>query len=104
MTSGNGLAISYTAFNPQSQGRIVWPAAFVVARAYLDQLVRRDGLLRSWADPISRELTRAEGLRGAARRTALTNLANRLDRDARIAGDREKVQALARTVRGLAAQ
>src|SRR5688572_15128351 len=94
--------IRYTAFNPQSQSRIVWPAAFVVARAYLDQLVRGDGLLRSWADPIYRELTRAEGLRGAARRTSLTNLANRLDRDARVAGDRKRVQALARTVRDLA--
>ena len=96
--------IRYTSFNPQSQGRIVWPAAFVVARAYLDQLVRADGLLRGWADPIYRELTRAEGLRGAARRTALTTLANRLDRDARVAGDRERVQALARTVRDLAGQ
>jgi hypothetical protein len=95
--------IRYTTFNPQSQGRIVWPAAFVVARAYLDQLVRNDGLLRGWADPIYRELTRAEGLRGAARRTTLTNLANRLDRDARVAGDRDRVDALARTVRGLAA-
>ncbi|MGH7636565.1 MAG: LVIVD repeat-containing protein, partial [Gemmatimonadaceae bacterium] len=96
--------VRYTTFNPQTQSRIVWPAAFVVARAYLDQLVRKDGLLRSWADPIYRELTRAEGLRGAARRTALTNLATRLDRDARVAGDREKVAALARTVRDLAAQ
>jgi hypothetical protein len=96
--------VRYTTFNPQSQGRIVWPAAFVVARAYLDQLVRGDGLLRGWADPIYRELARAEGLRGAVRRTALTNLANRLDRDARIAGDRAKVAALASTVRHLAAQ
>jgi hypothetical protein len=96
--------IRYTTFNPQTQGRIVWPAAFVVARAYLDQLVRGEGLLRTWAGPIYRELTRAEGLRGAARRTALTNLANRLDRDARVAGDQERVQALARTVRDLAAQ
>jgi hypothetical protein len=96
--------VRYTTFNPQSQGRIVWPAAFVVARAYLDQLVRNDGLLRGWADPIYRELTRAEGLSGAARRTALTALANRLDRDARVAGDRERVQALARTVRDIAGQ
>ena len=96
--------VRYTTFNPQTQSRIIWPAAFVVARAYLDQLVRKDGLLRGWADPIYRELTRAEGLRGAARRTALTNLAARLDRDARIAGDPERVAALARTVRDLAAQ
>ena len=96
--------IRYTTFNPQTQGRIVWPAAFVVARAYLDQLVRNDGLRRTWANPIYRELTRAEGLRGAARRSALTTLATRLDRDARTAGDRKRVEALARVVRDLAAR
>lgn len=88
--------------NVQDQRKFVWPAAFVVARAYLDQLVRDDGLRRVWAAPIYAELTRAEKLRGQARRTALTALATRLDRDARTAGDKEKVRALAETVRGLA--
>jgi hypothetical protein len=31
-------------YNPQSQPKIVWPAAFPVVRSYLDQLVRGNGL------------------------------------------------------------
>ena len=31
-------------YNPQSQPRIVWPAAFPVVRSYLDQLARGNGL------------------------------------------------------------
>ena len=31
-------------YNPQSQPKLVWPAAFPVVRSYLDQLVRNDGL------------------------------------------------------------
>jgi len=94
--------VRFTSFNPQTQSKTVWPAAFVVARAYLDQLVRNDGLRRTWATPIYRELTRAEGLRGTARRTALTQLATRLDRDAQRAGDAARVGALAEVVRELA--
>jgi hypothetical protein len=88
--------------NVQDQRKFVWPAAFVVARAYLDQLVRDDGLRRAWATPVYNELARAEKLTGQARRTALTQLAARLERDARTAGAPEKVGALAATVRGLA--
>lgn len=90
--------------NVQDQRKFVWPAAFVVARAYLDQLVREDGLRKRWADPIYAELTRAEKLTGAARRTALLQLATRLERDAATAEDKERVQALATTVRGLASR
>ncbi|HKP77024.1 MAG TPA: hypothetical protein VJT67_15945, partial [Longimicrobiaceae bacterium] len=31
-------------FNPQTQTKLTWPATFVVARAYLDQLVRDNGV------------------------------------------------------------
>ena len=86
--------------NVQDQRRFTWPAAFVVARAYLDQLVREDPLRRAWATPLYAELTRAEKLTGQPRRTALTNLATRIDRDA--AGADTRVRALARTVRDLA--
>src|SRR5205085_1694807 len=46
--SANELAaaklVRMTEYNPQSQPRIVWPAAFPVVRSYLDQLVRGNGL------------------------------------------------------------
>jgi hypothetical protein len=87
--------------NVQNQQRFVWPARFVVARAYLDQLVREDGLRRSWAGPVRLQLDRAEKLGGEARKTALSGLAARLERDAETAGDSAKVRALAGVVREL---
>jgi hypothetical protein len=90
-------------FNAQLQPKFEWPARFVVARAYLDQLLRDDGLRRAWVEPVQRELARAESLRGAARRQALVQLATRLDRDAETAGDAKRVSALAGVVRQLAA-
>ena len=88
--------------NVQNQQKIVWPAAFVVARAYLDGLVRSDALRRPWATPIYAELSRAEKVQGSARRNALTALAARLDRDAAGSNDAARVRALAGVVRALA--
>ncbi|MBX6363893.1 MAG: hypothetical protein IRZ00_08500 [Gemmatimonadetes bacterium] len=88
--------------NPQNQTRIVWPASFVVARAYVDQLVRGRGLPSARTAAIARELDRAEQLTGAQRRSALTRLASQLDRDAAGAADPDRVKALAAAVRKLA--
>jgi hypothetical protein len=85
--------------NPQLQTRIVWPASFVVARAYLDQLNRGSGLPRTRSDAVARELARAERLQGGERRTALTALATQLDRDASSSSDAARVRMLASTVR-----
>jgi hypothetical protein len=87
--------------NAQNQEKLVWPASFVVSRAYLDQLVRNDGLRKTWAAPVERQLDAAEKLTGAARSQALTALADQLDRDAKIAGDSKRVSALAASVRAL---
>ena len=89
-------------FNPQLQTRVTWPAHVVVARAYLDQLARDDGLAAARRAAVERELARAEGLQGAARRTAFTTLAAALDRDAGSARDAAKVRMLAGAVRDLA--
>ena len=90
-------------FNPQSQPRITWPAAFPVARSYLDQLVRGDGLAASRTTAIGRALDAAERQSGAARRMALTRLAAQVDADARGARDAARVRALAAAIRDLAA-
>jgi hypothetical protein len=81
---------------------VVWPASFVVARAYLDQLLRNDGLRRSWTAPVVRDLAAAERMQGAVRQSALTRLATRLEKDAETAGDGTRVRALAAVVRELA--
>ena len=89
-------------FNPQLQTRITWPAAFVVARAYVDQLARGSALPAARTSAISAALDRAERATGAARRTALTTLAASIDRDAARSSDAERVRALATSVRALA--
>src|SRR5439155_27006744 len=72
--SANELAaaklVKWEEYNPQSQPRIVWPAAFPVVRSYLDQLVRGEGLAAARTTAISNALTAAERQSGAARRTA----------------------------------
>ncbi|MBD0321035.1 MAG: hypothetical protein ICV87_11920, partial [Gemmatimonadetes bacterium] len=87
--------------NPQLQTRIVWPASFVVARAYLDQLNRGNGLPRARSAAVASELNRAERLTGAARRAALTTLATQLNRDAAGSSDAARVRMLASTVRDI---
>ncbi|HJP58724.1 MAG TPA: hypothetical protein VJ865_01945, partial [Gemmatimonadaceae bacterium] len=96
--------VHYDLFNPQNQPKFVWPASYVVARAYLDQLVRDNGITANRSTAIRRDLDRAEKLKGASQRNALRRLATSLDRDAKTATDATKVQALASVVRDLASQ
>ncbi len=90
-------------FNAQSQPQIVWPASFVVARAYLDQLDRSKGLAAERVSAVRNELARAERLSGQQRRDALTQLVGQLGADAAAAADAAKVRALAGVVRDLGA-
>jgi hypothetical protein len=89
-------------FNPQLQTKVTWPASFSVARAYLDQLARNDGLPAARRTAVGRALDGAERLQGAQRRTALTRLATQLGQDAQGAGDAARVRALAAAVTELA--
>jgi hypothetical protein len=89
-------------FNPQSQPRIVWPAAFPVVRSYLDQLVRNNGLAAARTTAIGQALDAAERQSGAARRTALNRLAGQVDADARAAADAARVRTMAAAIRDLA--
>ena len=88
-------------FNAQTQPKFVWPASFVVARAYLDQLARGNGIARDRAMAVSSALASAERMGGAERSTALTQLATQLDSDASGASDAARVRKLAGVVRQL---
>jgi hypothetical protein len=90
-------------FNPQDQRKVSWPAAFPVAKAYVDQLARWGGLPAARLETVMRQLTEAEAATGAARRTGLTALAKSLEQDARTAADAKRVKALADVVAQLAA-
>jgi hypothetical protein len=87
--------------NVQDQQKIVWPASFVVARAYVDQLERSHGLAAGRIGSIRTALTGAEGKTGSARKAALTALATQLDHDAGTSSDGAKVRTLAAAVRAL---
>ena len=89
-------------FNPQSQPRVEWPAAFPVVRSYLDQLVRGGGLAAERTAAIAKALGAAEAQSGAARASALRTLASAVDRDAAGAKDRIRVEAMAKAIRDLA--
>ncbi len=90
-------------YNPQSQPKSVWPAAFPVVRSYLDQLVRSNGLATARTTAIASALAAAEGQTGAARGQALTALASQVDRDVSGAKDAARVRAMADAIRALAA-
>jgi hypothetical protein len=95
------IQLSY--FNAQEQQRFVWPATFVLSRAYLDQLQRSGGLSATRLAAVRNELARAEILSGGQQRDALTRLATSLNTDAQGSSDAAKVRLLATSVRDLAA-
>ena len=88
--------------NPQNQMKNVWPAQPVVARAYLDQLVRGKGLSAARTSAIGAAIDAAEKASGAARKSAYAKLAKDLAADAKSAGDAVRVKALAEVVGALA--
>jgi hypothetical protein len=94
--------VRFDYLNAQDQQKLVWPRSFVVARAYLDQLARSNGLAADRVSATRTALARAERLSGQARRDALTQLATQLNGDAQGAADQAKVRALAAAVTELA--
>jgi hypothetical protein len=90
-------------FNTQGQVKFTWPKTFSLARAYLDQLERSNGLPAEGIARARAALSKAEGGSEAERQKALTELAVRLDGDVNATDDGAKVQMLAGVVRQLAA-
>jgi hypothetical protein len=90
-------------YNPQSQPKLVWPAAFPVVRSYLDQLVRNDGLAANRTTAVSAALDAAEKQSGAARGAALTALAKQVDGYASGAKDAARVRMMSSAIKQLAA-
>src|SRR5213078_38904 len=56
--------IHFDYLNAQDQQQLVWPASFVVARAYLDQLARSNGLAPEKLSAARSALARAERAAG----------------------------------------
>jgi hypothetical protein len=95
--------VHFDYYNTQGQQKLVWPPSFALARAYVDQLERSNGLAAGRISAIRQALAAAESGAAGQRQSALTALAAQLDNDARSSSDASKVQALAGAVRNLAA-
>ena len=95
--------VHFAYYNTQDQQQFVWPPSFALARAYVDQLERSNGLTSGRISSVRQQLTAAEARSASSRKTSLKALATRLDADARNSKDTAKVHALAVAVRSLAA-
>jgi hypothetical protein len=96
-------SVHFDYLNTQGQPKLVWPPTFALARAYVDQLERSNGLAASRIASIRQSLIGAETASGAQRRAALTQLAMELDGNATASRDASKVRTLAAAVRDLTA-
>lgn len=96
--------VKYTYLNVQGQQKMIWPPSFSLAKAYVDQLQRSNGLPSARSSSIMGDLSAAEKASGASRKTALTLLGAKLDGDANSSSDAAKVRMLSATVKALAAQ
>jgi len=88
--------------NVQGQTKIVWPATFSLARAYLDQLDRSKGMDAGRIADARKALANAEKSSGEERRKTLETLLTQLNGAAAQATDKAKEQMLAGVVSDLA--
>jgi hypothetical protein len=103
--------IRSTEFNAQQQPRIVWPATFVTARAYVDQLTRSKAIQPERVTAVNAAFDRADKIHSAKEKGAaaaadqLDALAAQLEGDAGAASGRDaaRLKALAATAKGRAA-
>jgi hypothetical protein len=92
-------------FNAQLQPRVEWPASVPVARSYLDQMVRGNGILTDRVPTVVDILDRAG--RGNASRLQLGEVAAQLEADAAairsgtLGGDERRLELLASALRDL---
>ncbi len=95
-------------FNVQNQPRMEWPATFAVARSYLVQMQRANGIRTEAGEQAETMLNALEADQNdGAAREGLAALADELEQDARRAenaagpGDAHRLRLFAETVRGL---
>jgi hypothetical protein len=93
--------IHFDYLNAQDQQQLVWPASFVVARAYLDQLARSNGLATARINATRDALSRAERVQGQQRRDALNQVVAQLNAELAMASDAAKVRTLIAAVSDL---
>ena len=89
-------------WNTQDQQMFVWSPSFALAKAYLDQLERSHGLSADAIGAARGALAKAEKTSGAERKSALSELASKIDSAASGSSDQAKVKLLSKAVSDLA--
>jgi len=98
--------------NTQLQTKITWPAATVVARAYLDQLLRGKAIDAERARAVKAALDKADEIRTGKEKNAaavlgqLDAVAAQIEKDAAAASGRDaaRMRAMSATIKGRAAK
>ncbi|HEY5022084.1 MAG TPA: hypothetical protein VII30_06315 [Gemmatimonadaceae bacterium] len=96
-------SVHFDYFNTQGQPKLVWPPSFSLARAYVDQLERSNGLAAATIASIRQTLANAENVSGVRRIDTLSQLATQVDANVSGSRDPSKVRMLASSVKDLAA-
>ena len=100
--------VRVTSFNAQQQPKVTWPATIVVARAYLDQLVRSNAIAAPRTAALKAAFDKADAIRtgkenGAAQvLDQLDAMASELEKDSASAKgrDQSRMRSLAATIKG----
>jgi LVIVD repeat len=95
-------SVHFDYYNTQGQPKLVWPASFALARAYVDQLERSSGLAPATIASVRQTLANAENVSGGRRADTLSQLATQVDSNVSGSRDPMKVRMLANAVRDLA--
>ncbi|WP_372637031.1 LVIVD repeat-containing protein [Fodinibius sp.] len=95
--------VRFEQLNPQGQPKYDWPATFALAKAYLDQLERGEGLPIERIIATREGLSEAESASGAEQRELLADLADEVQNRSGNASQQDKIQKLVSTLRELAA-
>ena len=96
--------VKFDYLNTQGQQKFVWPASVSLARAYLDQLERSNGLEAGKIAEVRAALATAEKASASERRVVLSRVVSQLEAETARGGDTAKVNMLASTVRELAGE
>jgi hypothetical protein len=89
--------------NAQEQKKITWPPSFAMARAFLDQLERSNGMSAANLASTRTDLATAEVGISAARQTALQALATKVNGLVSGSSDQAKMRMLVTALNDLAA-
>lgn len=94
--------VKFDQLNPQGQPKYDWPATFALAKAYVDQLERGEGLSTEQLSNTRDQIAEAENASGSQQSELLTALGDELNEEASSSSQSAKVNKLIDTLHALA--